>query len=574
MATLGDVTTGKVAQQEPAGAGDFRYIDIGSLDNARKCITEAKALPVAKAPSRARQLVVAGDVLVSMTRPNLNAIAVVPPELAGATASTGFDVLRANEAALPQWLFLTVRSRAFVEAMTVLVQGALYPAVRPADIRAFPLALPPVAEQRRIVARLEVLEARSRRARAEIDALPPLLAQARQSLLSAAFRGNLTAGWRAHQRNNVPCRDCTVGDVVESVKYGTSVKCDYAKVGIPVLRIPNIEVGFITTMDLKFGELDKREAESLRLSTGDVLVIRSNGSVTLVGRAAIVAKEQEGFAYAGYLIRLRVRHDLIEPAFLTNVFNGPLLRAQIEAAAHSTTGVNNINSDELRGLRLRLPPLAEQREIVRRLESAFARLDAAVAAHTAAVAELDRLDASLLAKAFRGELVPQDPADEPAAITLQRLRTPREIFDPFAYLFQFIPALLRASEGTLPFARTLEGCALLRVARDLVRLLEPLGGAAARQHFERFAQSLKDGSFEPVLQKLIAAGAITHDPRAGHTLRLVEAKAPPIAALIAEDARHVASVLALVPTEALETVAPAQTRKLCAKSPAAVFATA
>ncbi len=108
--------------------------------------------------------------------------------------------------------------------------------------------------------------------------------------------------------------------------------------------------------------------------------------------------------------------------------------------------------------------------------------------------------------------------------------------------------------------------------RDLVRLLEPIGGASARQHFERFAQPLNDGSFEPVLRKLIDAGAITHEPRANHLLRLVEAKAPPIAPLIAEDARHIARVLALVPAEALEDLAPRNSRKLCSKSAAAVLA--
>ena len=75
--------------------------------------------------------------------------------------------------------------------MSALVQGALYPAVWPTDVRAFRFALPPLAEQRRIVARFEALEARSRRARAALDELPALLAQARQSLLARAFRGQL-----------------------------------------------------------------------------------------------------------------------------------------------------------------------------------------------------------------------------------------------------------------------------------------------------------------------------------------------------------------------------------------------
>ena len=289
-----------------------------------------------------------------------------------------------------------------------------------------------------------------------------------------------------------------------------------------------------------------------------------------VGRVAVVPPELDGANITQDSARLSI-HELVSADFVAAMLRAPDTQQRMQRAVKGVA-VRGINIGDVRPLQIPLPPLAEQHEIVRRLNAAFARLDAATAAHAAAVAELDRLDASLLAKAFRGELVPQDPADEPAAVTLQHLRTPRELFDPFAYLFQFIPALLRASEGVLPFARALEGCALLRVPRDLVRLIEPMGGAPARQHFERFAQPLNDGSFEPVLRKLIDAGAITHDPRANHQLRLVESKAPPIAPLIAEDARHVASVLALVPAEALEELTPRHTRKLCPKPAGAMLA--
>jgi restriction endonuclease S subunit len=88
----------------------------------------------------------------------------VPTELDGAICSTGFEVLRAVEVE-PDWLFLVVKSRPFIEEMASLVQGALYPAVRPADIRAYKFALPPLAEQQRIVAKIDALQERSRRAR-------------------------------------------------------------------------------------------------------------------------------------------------------------------------------------------------------------------------------------------------------------------------------------------------------------------------------------------------------------------------------------------------------------------------
>ncbi len=101
IASFADVTAHTVNQGGPGRQRHFSYIDIGSIDNSLKRITEPKRLSVSEAPSRARQRIERGDVLVSMTRPNLNAVAVVPDELAGAVASTGFHVLRATDKVLP-----------------------------------------------------------------------------------------------------------------------------------------------------------------------------------------------------------------------------------------------------------------------------------------------------------------------------------------------------------------------------------------------------------------------------------------------------------------------------------------
>ncbi len=105
----------------------------------------------------------------------------------------------------------------------------------------------------------------------------------------------------------------------------------------------------------------------------------------------------------------------IVPEFLMLAFlaEGDHLLRFGKGTTHTT-----IYYPELKALHITLPPLPEQHEIVRRLTAALARLDAAARAHAAAVTELDRLDQSLLARAFSGTLVPQDPADEPAAVAL------------------------------------------------------------------------------------------------------------------------------------------------------------
>jgi type I restriction enzyme S subunit len=101
------------------------------------------------------------------------------------------------------------------------------------------------------------------------------------------------------------------------------------------------------------------------------------------------------------------------------------VRLQIEIPARSTSGVNNINSDEVKALQISLAPLSEQQEIVRRVEALLKTADALEARYLKAKAHIDKLTQSILAKALRGELVPQDPNDEPAAVLLERIREQR-----------------------------------------------------------------------------------------------------------------------------------------------------
>jgi type I restriction enzyme S subunit len=310
------------------------------------------------------------------------------------------------------------------------------------------IPLAPLNEQRRIVAKIEALKARSQRVKEELEAIAPLLDQFRQSVLAAAFRGDLTADWREknpdispvkqllskrekNDTSNLPSTWCLVliEDVIHSLKYGTSKKCDYEVEGTPVLRIPNIDNGIIDQSDLKYADLCEKELEGLRLAPGDILVVRSNGSVSLVGKSALIGESEKDFAYAGYLIRLRPNKFLIDSKYLNLCLASHDLRLQIEVPARSTSGVHNINSQEVKQLQIALPPIEEQQEIVRRIEIFFKTADQVKQQYQEAQAYLNKLNHSILAKAFRGELVPQDPNDEPASVLLERIRAEREKLD-------------------------------------------------------------------------------------------------------------------------------------------------
>ena len=153
----------------------FDYIDLSAVDQDAKLITGAREISCGEAPSRARQLVARGDVLVSTVRPNLNGVARVPDQLDGATASTGFCVLRARESKFDGgYLFHWVKSPAFVADMVNKATGASYPAVSDRIIFDSRIPLPPLAEQRRIAEvldRAEALRAKRRAALAQLDSL-------------------------------------------------------------------------------------------------------------------------------------------------------------------------------------------------------------------------------------------------------------------------------------------------------------------------------------------------------------------------------------------------------------------
>lgn len=179
-ATVGDACL-PTSQADPArgGAATFRYVDIAGVDRDAKAIFRADELLCVDAPSRARKLIRASDVLVSTVRPNLNAVALVPDHLDGEIASTGFSVLRASPALLnSKFLFYWVQHREFVDFLVANATGASYPAVTDGVVKRARLPLPTPKEQSRIVELLnegDLLRQLRRRADAKAARILPAL---------------------------------------------------------------------------------------------------------------------------------------------------------------------------------------------------------------------------------------------------------------------------------------------------------------------------------------------------------------------------------------------------------------
>ena len=175
--SIGDVVV-KASTWNPvrdAADDEIAYIDLSAIDNATKAVNGFQSLAGRDAPSRARQLVQAGDILVSTVRPNLNGVARVPNELDGATASTGFCVLSPRSGKVDSsFLFHWVQSANFVDDMIRKATGASYPAVSDKIIFQSTIPLPPLDEQKRIAAVLDQADELRRKRQRAIDRLNQL----------------------------------------------------------------------------------------------------------------------------------------------------------------------------------------------------------------------------------------------------------------------------------------------------------------------------------------------------------------------------------------------------------------
>lgn len=384
--------------------------------------------------------------------------------------------------------FIAWGLRAFEQAILNKCRkgGTTVHSIEMPSLVAFELPIPPTNEQRRIVEKIEAMFERIDKGIENLRGAKATLALYRQSLLKSAFEGKLTADWRAQNADKLEApktllariqkqrearyksalddwqtalaewraggevgrkpgkpsrpRDMTaktvdmgllgwatipLGLMIDTPAYGTSKKCDYNGGAHGVLRIPNVGSGRIDATDLKSANFDEGEIEQYSLIEGDILTVRSNGSLSAVGKPAIISAKDVGYLFAGYLIRLRAVPGSLVPQYLAYLMTEPHIRGQIEEKAKSTSGINNISAKELQDLNVPVCSPAEQAEITRILDTCLTAADRMEAEIDAALSRADALRQSILKRAFAGNLVPQDPTDEPAPTLLARIKAER-----------------------------------------------------------------------------------------------------------------------------------------------------
>ncbi|MBK9394121.1 MAG: hypothetical protein IPN40_09620 [Uliginosibacterium sp.] len=292
----------------------------------------------------------------------------------------------------------------------------------------------PCPEQKRIADKLDSTLARVEACRDRLDRLPALLKRFRQSILAAATSGRLTEDWRATRSLDEAQRapesqawsSKTVGELINDIEAGLNVKCDE--------RPPETgERGLVKISAVTWGVFDEQESKTLpsdaaitpktRIRTGDFLISRAN-TLELVGACVLVHEVNRELHLSDKVLRLAMPDDM--KPWLLYVLRSAEGRRQIEArASGNQLSMRNLSQANLREISVPMPSKAEIAEIVRRVETLFAFADRLEARLATARKQAEQLTPALLAKAFRGELVPQDPNDEPATELLKRLATTR-----------------------------------------------------------------------------------------------------------------------------------------------------
>lgn len=431
---LGDVVAyGKTEKAEPGDIAPETWVL--ELEDLEKDTTKVlQRLTFAERQSKStKNKFNAGDVLYGKLRPYLNKVTFADRP---GVCTTEIVPIKPNEAVHGRYLFHWLRHPAFLTYVTEVSHGVNMPRLGTDAGRDAPFVLAPKAEQKRIADKLDTVLTRVDAVNTRLARVPPLLKRFRQSVLAAATSGRLTEDWRA--KTSEPAdKHLPAGWTLQAISslcapdrhamaigpFGSNlVVSDYRHEGVPLIFVREIRANSFGDAKTRFVSKEKSlELSQHTVEPGDLLITKMGDPP---GDVAIYPKGRPTAVITSDCVKCTIDPKKALTKFVAYAMESPESRVRLQQI---TAGVaqQKISLTRFRAFELPVAPLDEQTEIVRRVETLFAfadRLEARLAqAQTAAT----RLTPALLAKAFRGELVPQDPNDEPAAELLRRLQAQR-----------------------------------------------------------------------------------------------------------------------------------------------------
>ena len=419
---------------------EFDYIDVSSVSNVTFQIEATQRLKGKAAPSRARKLVRANDILFATIRPTLQRIAVVPAHHDEQVCSTGYFVLRPKPEIDHRFIFYSLFTENFMGQMESLQKGASYPAVTDGDVKAQWIPVPPLPEQQRIVGILDeafegIVTAKSN-AEKNLQNVRVLF----ESGLNSAITGKLTQEWRrahlntesahVHLKKELTRRrshwqgtgkykepDSPISnkpiDIPSSWALASPeqisahiVDCPHstpkwAKSGVLCLRTTNFKPGFLDLESVQFVSEETYNERIMRLEPkpGDVLYSRKGG---ILGIACIIQKHLKT-CLGQRMMLFRLDTTMVLPEYFAGVLNSTLILSEVKRLTGGAASPH-LNIRDIRRFPIPLPPIAEQQQIVAQLDIISAETSRLESLYHRKLAALDELKKSLLHQAFTGQL--------------------------------------------------------------------------------------------------------------------------------------------------------------------------
>lgn len=411
----------------------FRYVDISAIDNQTNRVTEVREFQGVNAPSRARRPVRPDDVLLSNVRVNLRNTALLTSDVAADLCSTGFTVLRANEQVLPRYLFHYVLSDYFVKPLEELQTGTQYPATSDRVVLEQCIPIPSIDIQGEVVRQIDLVTARVESARLRLAQIPMLLKRFRRSVLAAAISDQLTEDWRLRNPEAIANRE-----VIRNVAASRKARKGTVLGITDVEALPQIPDSWVYCQLPDLGELNRGKSKHRPrndpkllggpyplIQTGDVA--RSAGTITayestysdfglaqsrLWPTGTLCITIAANIAATGILTFDACFPDSVvgfnaNPALAINRYVELFVRtARADLAMYApATSQANINLSILEQVRVPVPSVEEQREVVSRVESLFALAESVEVRLNETASQLTRASQAVIARAFSGELI-------------------------------------------------------------------------------------------------------------------------------------------------------------------------
>ncbi len=419
--SLGDVVEyGKTNKAEPTEIPDDAWIL--ELEDIEKDTSKLlQRLTFAQRQSKStKNRFNRGDVLYGKLRPYLNKILIADHD---GYCTTEIIPLKSNLAIDGRFLFYWLKHPVFLSYVESVSHGLNMPRLGTESGKQAPFILAPLNEQKRIADKLDQLLAKVDNCRERLDRIPLILKRFRQSVLAAATTGQLTEEWRRDKNRSLESWKTEPGEKIFSFITSGSRgwAAYYSNSGAIFLRVGNLNHD---TIELDLEKIQYvnppigSEGKRTRIVVGDILV-----SITAdIGMVALV-NEDIGEAYINQHLCLMRQTGEYQSTYLAYYLASPL--GGLSQLSELQRGVTKagLTLGDIRSVQIEIPELDEQIEIVDRIEKLFDFVDRLEARYQTARAQIDKLTPALLAKAFQGELVPQDPTDEPAADLLTRIQS-------------------------------------------------------------------------------------------------------------------------------------------------------